>query len=253
MRHSTVTPPIVRLAGVAALALTALAVPTAAVAEPVEIDFCPDDAVTVVVDFVDLGGEVEVGCATPGVTGSEALLEAGFIDTRDTFTMICAIDGLPDPCPEEFTGEFWSYWYAEDGAWQMYLEGSDTAVTVAGGVEGWRYSDGSEGPQVALPGAAEEPAEPTEEPAEETSEEPAEETTPETPAEETTEEEVVPTEEETPEAEILPISAEEPTGLSTAAIAGIALAVVLAGAAVVIGLRRRQATLSGEDTTGSAD
>jgi hypothetical protein len=111
---------------------------------------CTDPAgVTVVVDLTDLGGQVEVGCAEDAATGAEALVAAGFTDTRDASGLICAIESLPDPCPETFEGSFWSYWYATpDGDWQSYLEGPDTAVPDAGSLEGWRYSDGTSGPTV---------------------------------------------------------------------------------------------------------
>uniref|UniRef100_UPI0035683872 hypothetical protein n=1 Tax=Actinotalea sp. TaxID=1872145 RepID=UPI0035683872 len=57
------------------LALSGVAAPAAA-AEGA----CTDaDGVTVVVDFTDLGGEVEIGCATAPATGTEALQEAGFV------------------------------------------------------------------------------------------------------------------------------------------------------------------------------
>lgn len=116
---------------------------------------CTDpEGVTVVVDKTDLGGEVEMGCATDAATGSEALVAAGFTDTRDASGLICAIDALPDPCPAEFTGSYWSYWTAEPGgAWEMAMVGPDEAVPAPGGVEGWRYSDGSAGPSVDAPAA----------------------------------------------------------------------------------------------------
>ena len=107
------------------------------------------DGVTVVVDFTDLGGELETGCATDPATGIEALQQAGFTDTRDPAGMICAINARPDPCPETFAGSYWSYWYGgTDGTWQVWMEGADTSVPAAGGFEGWRYSDGSTGPSV---------------------------------------------------------------------------------------------------------
>lgn len=148
---------------------------------------CTDpDGVTVVVDQTDLGGEVLVGCAEGAATGTEALVAAGFSDTRDASGLICAIDGLPDPCPETFEGSYWSYWYATpDGDWQTYLEGPDTAVPQPGALEGWRYSDGSAGPIVSpaevvagAPATEDEPAdeatdEPAVEPAEEATDEPA--------------------------------------------------------------------------------
>lgn len=148
-----------------AVAFTALAGPAAAATVPTTAAAsgpCTDgEGVTVVVDLTDLGGEVEVGCATDAGTGTEALQAAGFTDTRDASGMICAVDDLPDPCPTEFEGSFWSYWFAgDDGTWQTYMEGSDTAVPEAGGVEGWRYSDGSAGPTLSPTEAlALEPAE----------------------------------------------------------------------------------------------
>lgn len=205
-----------------ALGIIAAALPaTAVAADVVGPDLVPcigDQDVTVVVDFTDLGGQVESGCATAGATGTEALVEAGFTDTRDGAGMICALNALPDPCPAEFTGSYWSYWFAGDTGWESYLEGSDTAVTTAGGIEGWRYSDGTAGPQVS-PVAGEAAAEGT-----------ADETITAT-----------------------PVSAPVQDGLSTAAIAGIILAVLLAGAAAVIGLRRRHDTLGGTDHTDHQD
>lgn len=160
------------LAGAALLAAgtALLAAPAAATTGPALDGACTDaEGVTVVVDSTALGGGIEAGCAPEGgVTGTEALLAAGFTEARDPSGFICAIEGQPDPCPTEFTGEYWSYWFAEPGAaaWTTYQEGSDTAVTAPGAVEGWRYGDGAAGPDVALPVVA-APA-PEEEPVEET-------------------------------------------------------------------------------------
>jgi len=128
---------------------------------------CADESgVTVVVDATELEGDLTVGCAPDPATGTEALAQAGFSETRDPSGYICAIGGLPDPCPTEFTGSYWSYWTAAPGGeWAAYAEGSDSAVPASGTVEGWRYGDGTEPPAVApadvLPGAAvaEAPAE----------------------------------------------------------------------------------------------
>lgn len=145
----------------AGLGATAPVVAHAGAPAMVETGVCPDaEGVTVVVDKTDLGGEVEIACATDASTGTAALQSAGFADTRDAANLICAIDALPDPCPAEFTGSYWAYWTAERGGeWEMAMVGPDEAVPVAGGVEGWRYNDGSAGPSVDVPDpAAEEDA-----------------------------------------------------------------------------------------------
>jgi hypothetical protein len=123
-----------------------------------------DDGVTVVVDLTDLGEDVRVGCAEGDpATGREALERAGFTTTDSTPGMICAVDGLPDPCPEEFDGNYWAYFTAEPGGgWTARTEGADTADPAPGSFEGWRYNDGSAGPGVetaALADAATESAE----------------------------------------------------------------------------------------------
>lgn len=156
------------LTGVLALitATGALAAP-AAQAETVSGSGCTgEDGVTVVVDFTDVGGDIEIGCADGDpASGREALEAAGFTPEDSQPGMICTINALPDPCPEEFDGSFWSYWYAEDGAWATYQVGADEADPAAGAVEGWRYFDGSAGPQVepaeaiAAAGATDAPGE----------------------------------------------------------------------------------------------
>lgn len=142
--------PLRRVALVAAFSLLPLL--AAAPAQAASEGACTDPAgVTVVVDATALGGDVSIGCADDApATGTDALRQAGFTDTRDASGLTCAIDSLPDPCPTTFEGSYWSYWHAQDGAWQAYMEGPDTAVPQAGGVEGWRWSDGSAGPDVDL-------------------------------------------------------------------------------------------------------
>ncbi|MCV2394639.1 hypothetical protein OEB99_10000 [Actinotalea sp. M2MS4P-6] len=112
-----------------------------------DVTTCPD-GVAVVVDATELDGDVSVGCADDSpATGTDALHQAGFTDTRDGSGLICAIDALPDPCPATFEGSYWSYWYVADGEWVSYMEGSDTAVP--GVADGWRWGDGSTPPDVA--------------------------------------------------------------------------------------------------------
>jgi hypothetical protein len=115
--------------------------------------------VTVVVDFTDIGGTVEVGCATGRpATGRQALIDAGFTPTNAASGMICAIDSAPNPCPATFQGTYWSYWSGTPGAgWTAYSVGADSSHPAPGGFEGWRYDDGKTGPGVdpaAIPGGA---------------------------------------------------------------------------------------------------
>lgn len=110
---------------------------------------CPaGTGVTVVVDFSDLGGTVQTGCAAGDpATGRDALASAGFASQDSIPGMVCAIDSSPDPCPTTFDGSFWSYWHAHPGdAWTSHLTGADTSAPVRGEVEGWRYNDGAVGP-----------------------------------------------------------------------------------------------------------
>lgn len=110
-----------------------------------------EDGVVVVVDFTDLGGGVESGCA-PGApaNGRDALAAAGFASTDGTAGFICAIDAKPDPCPESFDGSFWAYWHATPGGeWLTYNEGADTSQPEPGSIEGWRYNDGATPPGIA--------------------------------------------------------------------------------------------------------
>lgn len=126
----------------------ALAMGTAANAHEPGSACEPGEGVTVVVDFTDLGGQIEVGCATGDPkTGREALESAGFHPVDSQPGMICAIDEQPNPCPTEFTGSFWSYWNATtDGDWTSYMVGADSSDPVQGSLEGWRYCDGTAGP-----------------------------------------------------------------------------------------------------------
>jgi hypothetical protein len=113
---------------------------------------CADgNGVTVVVDFTDLGGSVETGCApSDAPSGRAALLAAGFVATNSEQGLICAIDANPDPCPATFDGSFWSYWHsAGNGSWTSYQVGADSSHPVSGELEGWRYNDGATGPGIA--------------------------------------------------------------------------------------------------------
>lgn len=205
-------------AGLALGAAPATAAPSGPCTDP--------EGVTVVVDKTDLGGEVEMGCATDAATGTAALQSAGFTDTRDPSNLICAIDALPDPCPAEFTGSYWAYWTAAPGGeWEMATVGPDEAVPTPGDVEGWRYNDGSTGPSVAAPAA------PTEEAADQAAT-----------SGEATDDGTTAT-----SAEAEPTEPAEASGPSPAVVAGIGVVALLAVAALVVSRRRSAHGPAGQD------
>lgn len=106
--------------------------------------------VTVVVDFTDLGGTVQAGCAEGDQeTGRAALISAGFTATDSQPGLLCAINSMPDPCPETFQGSYWSYWHGDATAgWVSYQVGADSSNPARGDFEGWRYNDGTTPPSV---------------------------------------------------------------------------------------------------------
>ncbi|HMM81998.1 MAG TPA: hypothetical protein PJ998_02370 [Terrimesophilobacter sp.] len=112
--------------------------------------------VTVVVDFTDLGGKVDVACAEgEQPTGRDALIAAGFTATDSQPGLLCAINSMPNPCPETFQGSFWSYWHSSgNGEWTSYQVGADSSHPVAGELEGWRYNNGTTPPGIAPADAA---------------------------------------------------------------------------------------------------
>ncbi|WP_420113190.1 hypothetical protein [Pseudactinotalea sp.] len=127
----------------------------AIVAGPASADTAPEcpDGVLVVVDFTDLGGEVETGCAEGDPESGRAALEAaGFTPEDSSPGLICTIDGQPDPCPTEFDGNYWAYWQVVDGEWEASMIGADEADPAPGGIEGWRYNDGSVPPPLPAAG-----------------------------------------------------------------------------------------------------
>jgi len=141
--------PVLALVGIAA-AMT-VAAPPATADQAVAVQEC--DGVTVVVDFTDLGGAVETGCAEgdPG-SGREALESAGFTPVDSQPGLICTIDSQPDPCPAEFEGSYWAYWQVLDGEWAASQTGADDTDPAPGDIDGWRYNDGSVPPPLPQTG-----------------------------------------------------------------------------------------------------
>jgi hypothetical protein len=140
------------LAAVVAV-LAAMAAPVSAASDGTTSTSC--DGVLVVVDARALGGEHTVSCAAGEPdTGLVALTDAGH-DYRFVPTiagLICTIDGRPDPCTGLTDDAYWGYWHAPgpDGPWTYSVHGAGFRTPPPGSVEGWRFGDGSEPPE--LPG-----------------------------------------------------------------------------------------------------
>lgn len=135
----------------AAAFLTATAASASAETDTTAVVTATCDGVTVIVDFSDLGGEVASGCAEGDpASGREALESAGFAAVNDVNGMICTIDAQPDPCPTEFEGSFWAYWQVVDGEWVSSTVGADGSDPAPGGIEGWRYNDGTVPPPLPV-------------------------------------------------------------------------------------------------------
>lgn len=141
---------VVAFAVTVTLALTAWAAfATTPVAAQGRDGVCTDaDGVTVVVDFHELGGGVNVRCApwTPGMTGFGALQAAGINhQTAVRFPgFLCKIAGQPadDRCIDTSPASaYWSYWVApRGGSWCYANWGAGNRQVPRGGVEGWSFS-----------------------------------------------------------------------------------------------------------------
>ncbi|MBS1837205.1 MAG: hypothetical protein JST64_05855 [Actinobacteria bacterium] len=109
---------------------------------------CPTaSGVTVVVDFQELGGGVQLRCANDGPvqSGFDALQRAGFTyqTAARSSGFLCRISGKPtddlciNPSP---TTAYWSYWSAARGGDWCYSNLGATRRPPEGTVEGWSFS-----------------------------------------------------------------------------------------------------------------
>lgn len=110
----------------------------------------PEDnaGITVVVDFQELGGGVNVRCTDgPATDGADALDQAGISwqgVVRWGRGFVCKIAGKPgnDPCIDTPPASaYWSYWVAERGGRWCYANlGVLSRTPPPGSVEGWSFS-----------------------------------------------------------------------------------------------------------------
>jgi hypothetical protein len=133
----------------AALLAVLIATPTARADENRECDNNQD--VTVVVDFGDLGGGVNVRCAPQGSDGIDSgfdALEHAQVSYEQSGGFVCRIAGRPESgeCTDRpSSGPYWAYYYAKRGGeWKYSNYGAGTRKPPPGSIEGWAYTD-SEG------------------------------------------------------------------------------------------------------------
>jgi len=154
-----------RLAGFAALVAVGIAVPLATpplYSAGTTPEACLDNVgVTVVVDFHELGGGVNVRCAPgPVSSGLDALDKAGIVweSVRRFPGFVCRIAGLPGPDKEACintppANAYWSYWVAQrGGVWCYISRGPGGRVPPPGTVEGWSFVLGKTGADTPPPG-----------------------------------------------------------------------------------------------------
>jgi hypothetical protein len=91
---------------------------------------------------------VETSCQTlsAGETGADLLVAAGHTLSWGRTGLLCSIDGYPASGCGTATGggfQYWSYWHG--GSTWTYATGGPAAYRLAaGGVEGWRFVQGSD-------------------------------------------------------------------------------------------------------------
>ena len=128
----------------AALTLSACVEPTAPPSVGHAGPCVGDEGVTVVVEFAEFGGDLEVGCALGDqLNGYEALTNAGFVHSDGGEPgVLCKIDGLPATTPGGCFGPgYWSYWKnTPAGAWAFSEVGASDGPLIAGSYEGWSWA-----------------------------------------------------------------------------------------------------------------
>jgi hypothetical protein len=143
---------ICRVIGALTLVAAGIPVPAAAAAQPVTWydGPCVDNVgITIVVDFQELTGGVNVRCAPGLVTsGLDALDKAGISweGTRRFPSLVCRIAGKPGTDTEGCVNApplsaYWGYWVApRGGQWCFSNLGAGSRKPPPGSVEGWSFA-----------------------------------------------------------------------------------------------------------------
>jgi hypothetical protein len=170
-----------RLAAALALVAIGIFVPVAPAPAPAHAARwaegpCTDNVgITIVIDFQELDGGVNVRCAPGPVTsGLDALDQAGIVweGTRRFPGVVCRIAGKPGAGSESCVNTppataYWSYWVApRGGPWCYSTAGAGNRTPPPGTIEGWSFALGRVSvdippprfaPPAAIPGEAPNP------------------------------------------------------------------------------------------------
>jgi len=118
------------------------------------------NAVTVAIDYQQLGGGTATYCVTgvsAATTGMQALQDTGLAVTMSSAGFVCRINGKPgatqalpvtgdagytEQCAgTPPTAAYWTYWYAKPGGgWTYSSQGAGSHRVNLGGFEGWSFS-----------------------------------------------------------------------------------------------------------------
>jgi hypothetical protein len=138
----------VKRAGAAAGVALLLALVPARSAAPADGQCTDNVGVTIVVDFQDLGGGVNLACAPGQVRdGLDALTRAGvsWEGTKRFPGVVCRIAGKPGSDTEQCVNTppanaYWGYWIASRGGqWCYATVGAANRTPPPGTVEGWSF------------------------------------------------------------------------------------------------------------------
>lgn len=127
-----------------AIAAAAFAVPvTPSRADDANTECTNNNDITIVIDFNELGGGVNVRCAPQPVDSGFDAFKRSNIAVDDYRGFVCRIAGKPDngPCDRfPASNYYWVYWLApRGGTWCYSQVGAGNRTPPPGSVEGWSF------------------------------------------------------------------------------------------------------------------
>jgi hypothetical protein len=130
---------------VGAATIVALFVPAAPTHADDANQECTDgEGVTIVVDFQELGGGVNVRCAPQPIHNGFDVFRNAQVSYEQYRGFICRIAGLPEngPCDHYPPADaYWVYWTAEPGGqWTYSSLGAGSRTPPPGSLDGWSFA-----------------------------------------------------------------------------------------------------------------